>query len=282
MTFAIVTDSTASLPADLVRRYDLTVVPLEVVVGDRVFVEGEDITADEVAQALRSGATVSTSRPSPEALARCYETLAAQGAEAIVSVHLSSAVSATFESAQIAAQDAPVPVLCVDTLEVGMASGYAAVAAARAREAGASAEDAAKAATECAERATTLFYVATLEHLRRGGRIGAASALVGSALAVKPLLSVREGQVRPVEKVRTASRAIARLEELALQAATLQADGVAVAVQHLDAPEAAQALADRLAEQLGLDSVPVVEVSAVVGAHVGPGLLAVTVAPVSR
>ncbi|TNC27968.1 DegV family protein [Mumia zhuanghuii] len=277
MTLAIVTDSTASLPAELAESRAVSVVPLEVVVDARSYTEGVDVSADDLARALRAGRAVSTSRPAPERFSRLYADLADDGVEAIVSIHLSSRVSATYESAQMAAQAAPVPVLCVDTLQIGMATGYAVLSAADHRDAGASAEETAKAARDRSERATTLFYVATLEHLRKGGRIGTASALLGSALSVKPILSVQEGRVRPVEKVRTSARAIARLEELTARASEQHTDGVEVAVQHLDAAQAAEDLAGRLSESLGLSHVDVAEVGAVIGAHVGPGLLAVTV-----
>ncbi|KAA1423669.1 DegV family protein [Mumia zhuanghuii] len=277
MTIAIVTDSTASLPPELAASRDITVVPLEVVINNRSYTEGVDVTSADLARALRSGRAVSTSRPAPERFSRVYADLADRGADAIVSVHLSSRVSATFESAQMAAQEAPVPVLCIDSRQVGMATGYAALSAADHRDAGASAEDAAKAAQVRAERATTYFYVATLDHLRRGGRIGTASALLGSALSVKPILGVEDGRVVPVEKVRTSARAIGRLEELTAQAVSAHPDGVDVAVQHLDAEDQARALAERLRDTLGLGVVDVMEVGAVIGAHVGPGLLAATV-----
>lgn len=277
MTLAIVTDSTASLPAVLASARDVTVVPLDVVIDARCYTEGVDVTSADLARALRSGRAVSTSRPSPERFARVYSDLVERGAEAIVSIHLSSRVSATFESAQMAAQDCVVPVSCVDSLQVGMATGYAVLSAADARDAGESADDVVKAARDRSERATTYFYVATLEYLRRGGRIGTASALLGSALSVKPILGVQDGQVRPIEKVRTSARAIARLEELTERAAAGHGDRVDVAVQHLDADAQAHALAQRLRRSLALPAVDVMEVGAVIGAHAGPGLLAVTV-----
>ncbi|MBW9211255.1 DegV family protein [Mumia sp. zg.B53] len=277
MTLAIVTDSTASLSVDIASARDVTVVPLEVVVDGRSYTEGLDVTSADLARALRAGRAVGTSRPAPERFSRVYAGLAERGAEAIVSVHLSSRVSATLESAQLAAQDCTVPVTCVDSLQVGMATGYAVLTAADARDAGKSADDVAKAARDRSERATTYFYVATLDYLRRGGRIGTASALLGSALSVKPILGVKDGRVRPIEKVRTSTRAIARLEELTAQAVASHGDEVDVAVQHLDADAQARALAERLGESLGRESIDVMEVGAVIGAHVGPGLLAVTV-----
>jgi DegV family protein with EDD domain len=199
----------------------------------------------------------------------------------VLSVHLSGEVSGTFESAQLAARAASLPVLTVDTRQLGMATGYAVLAAADVLDAGRPAEAAAGAALARAGATTSLFYVDTLEYLRRGGRIGAAAALLGSALAVKPLLTVTDGRIRPLEKVRTSSRALARLEELAVAAADDQK--VDVAVAHLSAEDRAQELAKRLGTRLEANlegrEVFVGEVGAVIGAHVGPGMVAVVVAP---
>ena len=124
------------------------------------------------------------------------------------------------------------------------------------------------------------FYVATLEHLRRGGRIGAASALLGSALAIRPLLVLDDGVITPLEKVRTTGRALARLEDLAASAAAAANGPVEVAVQHLDAFERAHGLAERLRHSIaGATRVVVAEVGAVVGAHAGPGVVGVVVSP---
>ncbi|WP_148612793.1 DegV family protein [Nocardioides rubriscoriae] len=278
---AVVTDSTASLPADLVAAHDLTVVPLQVVVGADAYDEGSpEATPEAIAAALRDFRPVSTSRPAPEVLREVYRRLAAQGADQIVSVHLSGDMSGTFESAQVAARDAAVPVVCVDSRQVGVATGYAALAAARAVAAGATAEEAGAAARHQADACASFFYVDTLEYLRRGGRIGAAAALLGGALAVKPLLTIDAGVVSSLERVRTSGRALARLAELAVAAAGEAK--VDVCVAHLASPERAAtlaaSLADRLAEQLDGREVWCAEVGAVLGAHVGPGMIAVCVA----
>jgi DegV family protein with EDD domain len=174
-----------------------------------------------------------------------------------------------------------VPVVPVDSRQVGVATGYAALSAADVVDAGGSAAEAAEAALERASRCRSLFYVDTLEYLRRGGRIGAAAALVGGALAVKPLLEISEGRVASLERVRTSGRALARLEELAVQAAG--SDPVDVTVAHLASPDRAgqlQAeLAIRLSDNLEGREVGCAELGAVLGAHVGPGMLAVCVAP---
>ncbi len=250
--------------------------PIHVLVDGQTYLDGVDITSEEVASALSRLASVSTSKPSPHQFLDAYSAAAHAGAESILSVHLSSALSGTYDAARLAARDAPVPVEVVDSRSIAMGLGFAALNAAHAVDAGAGLADAADVARRSAADSQVLFYVDTLEFLRRGGRIGKASAWLGSALRVKPLLHVVDGEVAPLEKARTANRALGRLAELAVAAA----DGrdVQVAVQHLQAPQRAQEMADRLRAQLHTDVV-VCEVGAVMGVHVGPGLVAVAVAP---
>jgi DegV family protein with EDD domain len=275
---ALVTDSTASLPADLVAAHDITVIPLQVVIGTNSYDEGTEATPETVARALRDKTPVSTSRPGPPVFLRAYERAAAAGAEAVVSVHLSGDMSGTYESASLAAAQAPIPVETVDSRHLGMATGYAVITAAEALAKGAGPAEAADAARARAAVTIALFYVDTLEYLRRGGRIGAAAAFVGSALAVKPLLKVDDGRIGPLEKVRTSSRAVSRLEDLAVEAADgLQVD---IAVHHLANPHCASTLAERLRNRVpSMRDLLVCEVGAVIGAHVGPGMLGVVVAP---
>ncbi len=278
----LVTDSTASLPPELAEERGIVVVPLQVVIGATSYDEGADgATPELVAEALREFRPVSTSRPAPASMLEVYERAAAGGATSIVSVHLSGDMSGTFESAQLAARDASIPVVPVDSRQVGISTGFAVLAAADVLDAGGSAEDAAAAAGARAAATTSLFYVDTLEYLRRGGRIGAAAALLGGALAVKPLLTITDGRVATLEKVRTSSRALSRLEELAVTAA--EDRPVDIGVAHLANADRAGLLAERLAERLAdnLDGreIHCGEVGAVLGAHVGPGMIAVCVAP---
>jgi len=280
VTTRIVTDSTAYLPAADVERHGIEVVPLHVVVGGRDHVEGQDITSQEVAAALREYTIVTTSRPTPQVFADTYERLAAEGADAIVSVHLSSQMSGTLEAARIAAAEAPVPVEVVDRETIGMAMGFAVVTGAERARAGADASEVAAAVRARLGPSGVLFYVDTLEHLRRGGRIGAASALLGSALAIKPILAVRGGRIVPVEKVRTSTRAVARIEAMVLEHVRSCGLAVDLAVHHLDAAERADQIAEHLRAQVpGSPQVLVVELGAVVGAHVGPGTVAIAVSP---
>ena len=279
----VVTDSTAALPVELAERRGIVVVPLKVLIGDQAYDEGSpEVSPTAVADALRAGERVSTSRVVPEVLARVYRGLAEAGVEEIVSVHLSGLVSGTYDSAIVAAKQAPVPVHTVDTRQVAAATGYAALAAADVLDAGGSASDAARAARRRAALSQSYFYVDTLEYLRRGGRVNAASAFLGGALSVKPLLTLRDGKVTSLEKVRTSTKALARLEELLVTAAGGQQ--VEVCIAHLGSPERAQTLADRvkerLAENLGGREPWLFEVGGVVGAHVGPGMVAGALAPV--
>ncbi|MEU2761863.1 MULTISPECIES: DegV family protein [unclassified Streptomyces] len=269
---AVVTDSTAYLPRPTMERHGITAVPLTVVLGDRALEEGTEISARSLALALQKRHSVTTSRPSPEVFAEAYRAAAEAGADAVVSLHLSAEFSGTYDAAQLAAKDAPVPVRVVDTGMVAMALGFCALAAAEAAEAGGGLDEAVAAAEKRAAGTSAYFYVDTLDYLRRGGRIGTAQALLGSALAVKPILELDGGRIEMLEKVRTASKAIARLEEIV----TERAGGapVDIAVHHLAAQERADRLAERLRERVpGLVDLHVSEVGAVIGAHTGPGLL---------
>lgn len=276
---AVVTDSTAYLAPGLAERHGLIIVPLQIAVGGATRDEN-DITTAEAARALKEWQPVTTSRPAPERFAEAYRAAAGSGAREIVSVHLSAAMSGTVEAARLAAGAAPIPVRVVDSGTVGMGLGFAALTAAAAARSGGTAEQVADAAARRAALTRSLIYVDTLEHLRRGGRIGAAATLLGSALMVKPLLELREGRLAPLEKVRTSSRALARLEELAVTEAGERR--VDLGVQHLAAAGRAESLAARLRDRIpNVQDTYVGEVGPVIGAHVGPGMLGVVVAPLS-
>ena len=273
---AVVTDSTSGLPPEVIEKYDVRVVPLQVVLGGRVGADGIDVTPDDVSAALRAHVAVSTSRPTPSAFEQAYARAAADGHDAVVSVHLSSGLSSTCDAARAAAAGAPLPVQVVDSASTAMGLGFPVLAAAEAASAGAAVGEVAGAATRAIGRTKALFYVHSLDALRRGGRLGQAATLVGSALAVKPLLHVVDGRIAVCERVRTATKALLRLEQLAT--AGLGDAPVDAAVHHLSAPEKAAQLAASLRATLpGLAVTDVSEVGAVLGAHVGLGLLGVVV-----
>ncbi|MEV5409497.1 DegV family protein [Thermopolyspora sp. NPDC052614] len=274
---AIVTDSTACLDPEETDRYGIVVIPLQVLAGGRTM---DDVVLREgdLAARLREWSPITTSRPSPEAFRRAYEEAAGRGASGVLSIHLSAELSGTVDSARLAAADPPIPVEVLDSRSLGMGLGFPVLAAAAAAAHGAPLTETAEAARRCMGSVHCYFYLDTLEYLRRGGRIGAAASLVGSALAIKPLLHISNGAIAPLEKVRTATRALARLEDLAVQAAA--EDPVDVAIQHLAALPRAEDLAERLTKRIPrLNRLRLTETDLVIAAHTGPGMLGVTIAP---
>ncbi|GAA3241904.1 DegV family protein [Pseudonocardia petroleophila] len=276
----MVTDSTAYLPPGVAAARGVRVVPLEVRLGARTGREGVDIDTATLSAALADHRVdVQTSRPTPAQFAACYREALDAGARSVVSVHLSRELSGTWEAARMAAEEVgPDRVRVVDSRAAAMGLGYAVLAAVDAAEAGRSGAEVEAAAADVAARCRVFFSVDTLDRLRRGGRIGAAAAFLGTALAVKPLLHVVQGRIVPLEKVRTTARAAQRLVDLAVRAA---GDGpVDLAVHHLGAAARAEEVAARLRERVpAVARLLVSEVGAVIGAHVGLGLLGVVVVP---
>ena len=280
---AVVTDSAAALPADWVAAFAgagiLTVVPMPVMVGEEIYGEGEDDILETIALALATGKSVKTSRPSPGQFEQAYRAALQRGYEAVVSVHISGGLSGTADAARLAAARVGIPVQVVDSRTVGMAQGMAVQAAVALAADGGEAADVAAAAIQEAARAKVYFYVPSLEQLRRGGRIGAAASLLGTMLAIKPILAVDDGKIVPLEKVRSAARAVARLEEIvAADAAARPGESVRLAVHHFGNPQEAESLAVRL--NAALPQCPPAQISslpAVLAAHAGLGVLAVIV-----
>ena len=278
MTVALVTDSTAYLPEDLRDASAIEVVPVQVIISGRAYDENaEEADPAHVAEALRAWQPVTTSRPSPERFRQAFEQASEAGASAIACATISSRMSGTHESALMAAKEVDIEVRVIDSRTVAMGLGFAVLAGERAARDGASLDEVATLIERKAWESTSLFYVDTLEYLRRGGRIGAARAAVGQALQVKPILQILDGEVVQLDRVRTSAKALARLTELAL-AATL-GRSVEIAVQHLDAAARAHDLAVALRGYLPGTRVIECPLGAVVGAHTGPGIVAVVVSP---
>lgn len=281
MTVRVVTDSTAYLPSTTgssAAASRLHVVPLTITMSGRDGQEGIEVTPADVAAALgERRVSVTTSRPAPADFSRAYRRLLDDGAEGIVSVHLSARLSGTYASAVLAAREFGGRVMVVDSATAGMAVGFVAMAALTAANEGNDLDVVRDAAVDAARRTCTLFYVDTLEFLRRGGRISAASALLGTALSVKPILHVVSGEVVLREKVRTAGRGLSRLADLVMQVAG-ESD-VDIAVQHLAAADRARSLYEVLGARLDgrLRQRYLREVGAAVAAHTGPGVVGVAI-----
>lgn len=271
----IVVDSTADIPPDLQAAYDITVVPVLVQLGHETFRDTVDLSRDQFyARLAESTAPPKTAAPPIGAFADVFRALSADGAE-VLSLSVASSFSSTFTAAQQAAQlvEGARRIVCVDSHAVAMPLTYIAVIAAQAARAGMSLDQIVRQIEALWPRMTILLALDTLHYLEQGGRIGRVRALLGTLLNVKPILEVRHAQVSPLEQVRTWKRVPARLVELmALRGAFEQ-----LSVQYTTGHEAAEQLADRCAE-VGLmarKNIRVVQASAVLGTHVGPGALAI-------
>lgn len=276
---AVITDSTACLPEDLAARWGIHVVQVQLHIGTERDDERRFARAD-VLGAIRAGRPVVTSPPDTAAFFGAYQEAASAGATAIVSTHLSGRMSATIEAARDAARLVGIPVHVLDSGTTGMSLGFAAISAARAAGAGAQAARVIAAAEHRYRASAELIYVDTFKYLRRGGRIGATEAALGSAFSIKQVLTVRDGEVTPVARVQGSRRALAKMAELAAEAARGRL--VDVAVTHFGADEHVPELTENLRRRIPhtQDSV-LVEASAIIGAHSGPGTLAITVSPIS-
>lgn len=275
---AVLTDSTAYLPAELIDQYGIHVIPAIVLWGSQTLLDGVDITPTEFIRRLREDPIhPTTTQPNPENFLRIYEQLAKEH-DAIVVPLISTDLSGTVNSAQIALSDFDrVPVRIVDTQLTTMGLGFAALAAARAASQGKPLEEVEEAARAAASRAKVLFVVDTLEYLHRGGRIGGASRLLGTALSIKPLLHLNEGRVDALERVRTKKRAINRMLDLAAQYAGGRP--VRAAVIHVDALEEAKVLESQVAERFDCLELHVTDLSPAISIHTGPGTLGLALCP---
>jgi DegV family protein with EDD domain len=274
---AVVTDSTSYLPPDLIERNEIAVVPLYVVFGgDRTVPEIEITDYPAFFEELRTAEKLpTTSQPSVGDFTAVYEPLLAAGRE-IVSVHISGGLSGTPEAARQAKETLTRDgkggelIEVVDSTTAAGGLGFMVLAAAKAARDGATAKEAAEHVAEARRELKLWFAIDTLEFLKRGGRIGAASAWIGSTLRVKPILTV-ENEMTPVERVRTSSRMFERLVEYAQSCA--ESGGHAWSAQHINAPDQCAALVERCSKLYGSEPTIVSEIGPVLSAHTGPGLL---------
>ena len=270
---AIVTDSTANLPDDIIAQYNLNVVPLNVNWGGQSYLDGIDITAAEFYKRLSTDKeSPTTSQPSAGQFEELFSKLF-ESYESIVGIFLSDALSGTLDSARTAAntmKDRPIEL--VDTRSISFGLGYMVLAAARAAEKGQSQAEVANAARSLINAMHFTFVVETLEYLHRGGRIGGAQRLLGSVLSIKPLLHLLDGKVEALESVRTKRKAVNRMLDIAV--ADTQGKGdVRAAVVHASAPQEAKAFRQEVVEKLNPVELMLDELTPVIGTHVGPGTI---------
>jgi DegV family protein with EDD domain len=270
---AIVTDSTAYLPAELVRKYDLRIAPLFVIWDGVSHLDGVDIQPSEFYTRLSKSKTMpSSSQVTVGAFHKIFEELSAQGKEILV-ITISSKLSGTMDSAQQAKAQLPsARIELVDSLSTSMGMGIQVLLAARAAEAGATLEECKAIAEQARAKTGVILTVDTLEFLHRGGRIGGGSRFLGTALNIKPILELVDGKIEAVERVRTRGKALTRLIELVEQRLAGRKLKFA-AVIHANATADAQATLDQFAAKLHPSETMLTDLSPVIGTHVGPGTI---------
>src|SRR5712692_6982707 len=275
MTVRIVTDSTADIPQEQARAADITIVPLTVFFGDEAYLDGVELDNASFYSKLQSSKELPrTSQPSPAAFQEAFIHLINEGADAILSVHLSAKLSGTYQSACTARDTLPdnvkkIPIEIIDSQSISVGMSRAIILAAQdAREGLGLSQIKARVLDELA-RTRILAVLDTLEYVRRGGRIGGARAMLGNMLSVKPIVSLKDGEVIPIEQPRTRSKAYARIAQL------LQEMGK---VDHVSIAESNEEVGEQLAEVIKTvysGDLPIYRLGAVLGTHTGPGTAAI-------
>ncbi len=269
---AIVTDSTAYLPPDVVEKYEITVIPQVLIWGEETLLDGIDIQPTEFYERLKTADVIpTTSQATVATFKDLFERLLGEGKD-VLCVLLSDKLSGTINSYTQAIEFFPdANIDLVNSESIAMALGFCALEAARAAQKGASLAECKAIAEDIKDRVGVIFAVDTLEFLHRGGRIGGASRFLGSALQLKPILEVKDGRVEAVEKVRTKKKAQMRLVEI-IEGRAEGSKSVKLATLHANAYDDARALLDEAVNRLGnVDESVFSEVSPVVGTHAGPG-----------
>ncbi|HEY4688087.1 MAG TPA: DegV family protein [Anaerolineae bacterium] len=272
----VVTDTTAVLPQEYATAHQVAIVPQVILFGEESFLEDVDLSYAEFIHRLKASAALpKTAAPPPGEMVKAYRRQLA-GARTILSIHPSIDVSGTVRSAVTAKEesfpDADIRILDTRTIAGNLAT--LVMLAAEWAEQGLAADEIVQRIQALIPRGRTYFLVATLEYLQKGGRIGGAAALIGSALQIKPILQLTDGHVEPLEKVRTHQRALERLKQLVAEQCPRSPDAH-VCVMHADDLDEAQRLAADLKAALGFEHVPIYSVGASITTHAGPGTLAV-------
>ena len=273
MAVKVVTDSGCDLPEDLVKELGVIVVPLYVRFGEKVYRDRVDISDDEFYQRLQNDPVhPNTTQPTPQDFAQVYQKIAGD-ADGIVSVHISGKLSGTCNSALQGKEMIKVgcPIEVVDSQTLTMNQGQIAMVAAKAAKAGKGLPEVVKAAKQAVPKVSLLALLDTLRYLLLGGRIGKAKALMGSVLNVKPILTIKDGEVVPAGQVRTRAKGVGKLFEFAKNAADIQD----LSVVYNTTPDEADALADRIGEVFDRKRIKLARVGPVLGVHMGPGALLV-------
>jgi len=272
----IITDSTADLSKDLYQKHDIGMVPLTIHLGERTWLDFHDIAPDEYYALLRkSKAFPTTSQPSPQDFIDAFTPFAEKG-EPVLSIHISSKLSGTYQSAALARSHFPeARIEVVDSLQASLGLGMILLLCAEKASLGASFESLVDFARELTLKVETYFSVDSLEHLRRGGRIGKAQAFLGTLMKIKPLLKLVEGEVQPVEKIRTSERLMNRFVELVENGAR-KGSRLRLSVAESDNSEVMTGLLERLMKIPGVSLVHRCKIGGVITSHGGPGTFGIS------
>lgn len=272
---AVVTDSTAYIPQELVDQYHITVAPQVLIWGEETFRDGVDISPTEFYTRLaKADIMPTTSQVAVADFKEIFEKLHGEGKD-ILAVLISDLLSKTVNSAELAKKMVPdAKIEVVNSATSAMELGFHALAAARAAEDGATLAECKSIVEAAKDRSGVILSVDTLEFLHRGGRIGGASRFLGTALQLKPLLEVREGRIEPLERVRTKKKAQQRLADLVVERVNGK-DNIRISTLHANAAEDARALLTHLKGRVNAVEFVLSEVSPVIGAHVGPGTVGI-------
>ncbi|MCR4425561.1 MAG: DegV family protein [Firmicutes bacterium] len=274
----IVTDSSNGLPPEIVSKYDITVVPIQIQFGAESYKEGWDITREEFYRKLDEPVMPTTSQPSPGDFVNAYKSLVGT-CDSIISIHLTSKGSGTCQAAKLAAEMIEgADITVVDTKTAGMGTGLIVIAAAEAALEGKGPEEIMKIIERGIQTTHIFVTLPTLKYLRRSGRVPQVQAMVATLLSIKPVLACRDGLVEAIERVRTFQSSARRVIELAAQACEGRAKRVVI--MHSDALDQARALLEQLKEKISFEEVIYAEMSGSLVVHGGPGMLGVAVTQV--
>jgi DegV family protein with EDD domain len=277
MTVRIVTDSTADIPQDQAQAADITVVPLTVFFGDEAYLDGVELDNASFYSKLQASKELPrTSQPPPAAFQEAYKRLIHEGADAILSVHLSSKLSGTYQSACAAWDTLPddmkkIPIEIIDSQNISIAMSRSIMRAAQEAKEGLSLSEIKAHILDELARTRILCVLDTLEYVKRGGRIGGARAFLGNILSVKPIISLKDGEVIPIEQPRTRNKAYARVAELVQEMGK---------IEHISIAESSEGFAQQLAQVIKpvyAGDFPIYKLGAVLGTHTGPGAAAIAV-----
>ncbi|HHX01805.1 MAG TPA: DegV family protein [Firmicutes bacterium] len=278
----VVTDSGSDLPDSIRSQYNIHLVPLSIQFGEEIYLDTVELSAEQFYQRLgESSALPSTCQPSPADFVKCYEQISEPG-DHIISVHLSSRLSGTYQSAVLAStmvENRNIHI--IDTKSASIGIGMVAMAISEAVQNGASVEDALALGERVMEDLQVYFVVDTLEYLRRNGRIGAASAMVGSLLNIKPVLTLANGIVTPFDKVRGKARALKRIYDLLGDyVQTHQGRKIRIGLVHSNCADEALQFADKIKSEFAIEDFTIGLIGPTIGVHVGPGTIALLWHPI--